>query len=258
MVVGAVGRQHVLSRQLPRHHRTHRGDAEGLGLLQGIMSDGAAQRHGFVYVLCLDPPRGIADADIPDLPGLIPKRCAPISHYVGYTKQDWPMRRAGGYGGAGMITCVLLTPGTQDDEEKLKRHGKCPPCHKSLNYRAKARRSARLLAAAGHHHGLTGGHPWTPSKLATLSARSTGATWTPTPTATWTPARSVRPLPLRPCKCPPFGSAAYMALLGVLNGRPVDLGGPLCRRPDCPVTERCGTHARHRCQWHWFSCLRIW
>lgn len=98
--------------------------------------------RGFVYVLCLDPPRGIGDTDLPDLPGLQSPRCPPISHYVGYTQQDWPMNRAGSHGGAGMGTCVLMTPGTLADEERLKRRGRCPRCGKSLDYRREACRAA--------------------------------------------------------------------------------------------------------------------
>ncbi len=90
---------------------------------------------GWVYVLCLDPPRGLGDADVP--------RDAVISHYVGWTRQDWPMRRAGGHAGAGMGTCVLLTPGTVVDEEELKTGGTCPRCGRSLDYRAEARHTAR-------------------------------------------------------------------------------------------------------------------
>ena len=37
--------------------------------------------RSWVYVLCLDPPRGIGEGDVaPD---------AVISHYVGWTQQDW-------------------------------------------------------------------------------------------------------------------------------------------------------------------------
>jgi hypothetical protein len=79
-----------------------------------------------VYVLCLDPPRGIGEADVP--------RAAAISHYVGWTQQDWPMHRAGSPAGAGMGTCVLLIPGTLADEEELKTQGTCPRCGRSLNY----------------------------------------------------------------------------------------------------------------------------
>jgi hypothetical protein len=84
--------------------------------------------RGWVYVLCLDPPRGLGEADVP--------RDAVISHYVGWTQQDWPMKRAGGHAGAGMGTCVLLVPGTLPDEEELKTHGTCPRCGRSLDYRA--------------------------------------------------------------------------------------------------------------------------
>lgn len=91
--------------------------------------------RSWVYVLCLDPPRGIGEADV--------GREAVISHYVGWTQQDWPMHRAGGHAGAGMATCVLLIPGTLADEEELKTHGTCPRCGRSLDYRAEAGRPAK-------------------------------------------------------------------------------------------------------------------
>ena len=94
----------------------------------------------WVYVLCLDPPREIGEADVP--------QGAVISHYVGWTQQDWPMHRTGGHKGAGMATCVLLIRGTLADEEKLKTRGRCPRCGRSLNYRAEAARAARRRRAA--------------------------------------------------------------------------------------------------------------
>ena len=104
----------------------------------------------FVYVLCLGEPRPLGSTDLPDFPTGGTGRCAPVTHYVGYTQQDRPMNRAGGHAGAGMITCVLLQPGTRDDEEILKRRGRCPRCGQSLNYRREARafaRAARALAS---------------------------------------------------------------------------------------------------------------
>ena len=50
------------------------------------------------------------------------------------------MHRAGSHG-AGMATCVLLMPGTQEDEERLKTAGQCPRCGGSLDYRAEAMRA---------------------------------------------------------------------------------------------------------------------
>ena len=88
--------------------------------------------RSWVYVLCLDPPRGIGQGDV--------RRTAVISHYVGWTQQDWPMRRAGSHAGAGMGTCVLLIPGTLADEEELRTHGTCPRCARSLDYLAEAAR----------------------------------------------------------------------------------------------------------------------
>jgi hypothetical protein len=44
-----------------------------------------------------------------------------------------------------------------------------------------------------------------------------------------------------PCACPPFGSAAYFALLDARHGRPAS---PPCDDPACPVTEQSGPHPR--------------
>ncbi len=85
----------------------------------------------WVYVLCLDPPREIGEADVP--------QGAVISHYVGWTQQDWPMHRTGGHKGAGMATCVLLIRGTLADEEKLKTRGRCPRCGRSLELPGRSR-----------------------------------------------------------------------------------------------------------------------
>lgn len=106
----------------------------------------------WVYVLCLGQARGIGDTDLPDWPPIRPGRdelatgsgrCAPISHYVGSTQQDYPMQRAGGHGGAGMGTCVLLICGTTADEERIKSRGRCPRCGGSLNYKREASRFER-------------------------------------------------------------------------------------------------------------------
>lgn len=46
-----------------------------------------------------------------------------------------------------------------------------------------------------------------------------------------------------PCRCPAFGSAAYLALLDSRHGRPTKpADAPLCESPECPVTGRCGAH----------------
>lgn len=58
------------------------------------------------------------------------------------------MHRAGSHG-AGMATCVLLMPGTQEDEERLKTVGQCPRCGGSLDYRAEAMRGRRRRRDVG-------------------------------------------------------------------------------------------------------------
>jgi hypothetical protein len=47
-----------------------------------------------------------------------------------------------------------------------------------------------------------------------------------------------------PCDCPPFGSAAYFALINRVHGRPSRSPAPLrtCSAPECPLTAHVGEH----------------
>ena len=47
-----------------------------------------------------------------------------------------------------------------------------------------------------------------------------------------------------PCDCPPFGSAAYFALLDRVHGRPSHRPAPprTCSAPECPLTAHVGEH----------------
>jgi hypothetical protein len=100
-----------------------------------------------VYANCLGSPRPLGSTDLPGWPEA-GDRSPPISHYVGFTQQEWPMNRAGGHAGAGMGTVVLLIVGTDADEERLKSRGRCPRCGKSLNYRREATAWVRAARSA--------------------------------------------------------------------------------------------------------------
>ena len=94
----------------------------------------------WVYVLCLDPPREIGEADVP--------QGAVISHYVGWTQQDWPMHRTGGHKGAGMATCVLLITERWPTKRNSRHTDAARAAAGAWNYRAEAARAARRRRAA--------------------------------------------------------------------------------------------------------------
>jgi hypothetical protein len=47
---------------------------------------------------------------------------------------------------------------------------------------------------------------------------------------------------LAPCQCPPFGSAAYFAMLDRVHGRTRAAESRTCSAPGCPLTGRVGEH----------------
>jgi hypothetical protein len=75
----------------------------------------------FVYALCLDPPQRLLCVDAPPL--------EPVSHYVGWTQQTWPMKRVRSHG-VGLTWCVLLVPATQADAREIGLTATCPRCGK--------------------------------------------------------------------------------------------------------------------------------
>jgi hypothetical protein len=95
-------------------------------------------RQSFVYILCIDPPRRVHDGD---MYSNYKRDSPPVSHYVGYTTQDWPVNRALKDHHIPMKHLVYLAPGSEKDEEEFKRNGRCPRCHKTLDYHAEARLS---------------------------------------------------------------------------------------------------------------------
>lgn len=86
---------------------------------------------GWVYVLCLESPRRLRDADIPEH--------ISVTHYVGFTAQNPPMRRPMSHGRGMASRVVLLIRGTMRTEELIKMRESCDSCGESLNYFAEAR-----------------------------------------------------------------------------------------------------------------------
>ena len=85
---------------------------------------------GWVYVICFGEPRTVRDGDL--LATLL------VSHYVGWTSQNPPMKRPMQHGRGLATRVVLLVPGTMRDEEHLKVAGTCVLCKGSLNYHREA------------------------------------------------------------------------------------------------------------------------
>jgi hypothetical protein len=88
-----------------------------------------------VYILCYGEPVHVADRDY--LPGETVDY--PIDHYVGYTRQQPPEKRVRSHGNRSAHHIAAVTPGTVDDESRLKATGRCPKCDASLWYYATPR-----------------------------------------------------------------------------------------------------------------------
>jgi len=89
-------------------------------------------RRSWVYVLCFaDGPRIISSRDYIQSD---PSIDYPISHYVGFTEQDWPTNRAIKAHGVAQRHLVMLVPGDRLDEDATKLYCRCPRCGGSLWY----------------------------------------------------------------------------------------------------------------------------
>lgn len=84
-----------------------------------------------VYILCYGQPVMVKDRDylLTD-----PAADFPISHYVGYTRQQPPVKRIRSHGARSAHYIAQIRPGTAVDEETAKRAGACPRCGGSLWY----------------------------------------------------------------------------------------------------------------------------
>lgn len=89
------------------------------------------QHEEHVYVACFDEPTLIPDRDHhPE----DPEHNYPLKHYVGWTTQQPPVKRLNQHGVVCRRQCVLLVPGSKEDESDLKATGRCPKCNATLWY----------------------------------------------------------------------------------------------------------------------------
>ncbi|MFI6031638.1 hypothetical protein [Amycolatopsis magusensis] len=88
-----------------------------------------------VYILCYGRPVTVSSRD-----GLRgdPTTDYPITHYVGWTSQQPPVRRVRAHGARSAHYIAQIRPGTLADEDHAKRHESCPTCGKSLWYYAES------------------------------------------------------------------------------------------------------------------------
>jgi hypothetical protein len=88
-----------------------------------------------IYILCYDRAVLVRDRDY--LP-LDSTRNYPITHYVGYTAQQPPIRRIREHGARSAHQIAAIRPGTMHDEAHAKRQERCPRCGGSLWYYAES------------------------------------------------------------------------------------------------------------------------
>ena len=84
-----------------------------------------------VYILCYGQPTLVKDRDylLADEGGDYP-----VTHYVGYTRQQPPVKRIRQHAARSAHFIAQIVPGTESDEDRVKRHGRCPKCGGSLWY----------------------------------------------------------------------------------------------------------------------------
>lgn len=77
-----------------------------------------------IYIMCFTSPTKLHDADTHSA----------VMHYVGYTRQHPPVKRARQHGAACRDFLVAIIPGTVAEEEDLKTNAQCPQCGRALEY----------------------------------------------------------------------------------------------------------------------------
>lgn len=82
-----------------------------------------------VYILCYGVPTIVGDRDYLTSD---PAYEYPITHYVGYTRQQPPVKRVQAHGARSAHCIVSIRPGTTADKDEIKLHESCPKCGKSL------------------------------------------------------------------------------------------------------------------------------
>lgn len=88
-----------------------------------------------VYILCYGTPTVVGSRDylVTD-----PARGYPITHYVGHTQQQPPIKRVRQHGARSAHFVAEIRPGSWHDEHETKRTGACPSCGASLWYFAES------------------------------------------------------------------------------------------------------------------------
>jgi hypothetical protein len=93
----------------------------------------AHQEH--VDILCYGAPTTVKSRDYLVVDGVYD---FPITHYIGYTRQQPPVKRIRSHGARSAHHIARIQPGTLADEVAIKRHGACPRCRGSLWYFAES------------------------------------------------------------------------------------------------------------------------
>jgi hypothetical protein len=100
---------------------------------------GCMRHREHVYILCYGEPVVIKEGDCGE---------RPVTHYVGYTQQQPPVKRVWQHGRGSARALVRIRPGTLRDEARAKCLEKCPRCGGRLWYFG-GKRTADVLAAGG-------------------------------------------------------------------------------------------------------------
>jgi hypothetical protein len=101
---------------------------------------GCLAHREHVYILCYGTPTVIREGDC---------GARPVTHYVGYTRQQPPVKRVWQHGRGSARALTQVRPGTMRDEARAKCLERCPRCGARLWYLAGKQPSAEILAAGG-------------------------------------------------------------------------------------------------------------
>src|SRR5690349_18023511 len=96
---------------------------------------GCLEHSEHVYILCYGRPVLVRDRDyLRDDPSMD----YPITHYVGWTGQQPPVKRVRDHGAKSARYIARTFPGSMRDQERIKLFESCPECGKSLWYYAES------------------------------------------------------------------------------------------------------------------------